>query len=134
MSNTGISPLADEALDAFWEVIASHFPKAVSGDLSPHGTIRLQLAAEEAVAEWIANNVTTQHCDITTGYRFKLFREVARFPDFVVPAGLSGTVTVANEHGVRAKMDEQVDGARHWDNQIHWEDEDEFAADTEPYS
>lgn len=48
---------ADEALDAFWEVIVKRYPQANTGDLSPWATIKLQIAAENAIAEWIDNNV-----------------------------------------------------------------------------
>ncbi|MFO0966149.1 MAG: hypothetical protein U0793_11275 [Gemmataceae bacterium] len=51
--------LADEALEAFWEVIVHHFPEARSGDLSPMATVRLSRAAQVAVKEWISNNVPT---------------------------------------------------------------------------
>jgi hypothetical protein len=57
MSKVQSRPLADQALDAFWQVIVTHLPQATTGDLSPERTIRLQLAAEEAIQEWIANNV-----------------------------------------------------------------------------
>ena len=50
--------LTDEALDAFWQVIAGFFPHATAGDLSPEQTQALHQAAEAAVKEWIANNVT----------------------------------------------------------------------------
>jgi hypothetical protein len=49
--------LADKALDAFWHVIAKHYPQATSGDLSPWCAISLQDAAEDAIEEWIDNNV-----------------------------------------------------------------------------
>ena len=48
--------LADEALEAFWSTLARHFPDATTGDLSPERTIGLQLAAEEAIKEWIESN------------------------------------------------------------------------------
>jgi hypothetical protein len=48
---------ADEALDAFWEVIVQRYPQAETGDLSPWTTIQLQIAAENAIEEWIDNNV-----------------------------------------------------------------------------
>jgi hypothetical protein len=48
--------LADEALEAFWSTLVRHFPDATTGDLSPERTIGLQLAAEEAIKEWIGNN------------------------------------------------------------------------------
>jgi hypothetical protein len=49
--------VTDEALDAFWNVIPRRFPQAESGDLSPWATITLSTAAENAIAEWIDNNV-----------------------------------------------------------------------------
>jgi hypothetical protein len=52
--------LANEALDAFWDVIVQHFPQAKGGDLSPEQTIALHLAASSAICEWISNNVETE--------------------------------------------------------------------------
>lgn len=52
-----LDSLVQEAEAAFWEVIANRFPDAKTGDLSPLATIRLSQAQEEAVKEWIANNV-----------------------------------------------------------------------------
>jgi len=49
--------VTDEALDAFWQVIVQRFPQAESGDLSPWATITLSTAAENAIGEWIDNNV-----------------------------------------------------------------------------
>ena len=65
MTQTEHSPasLADEALDAFWQVIVKHFPQATSGDLAIDLTMILQLAAETAIKEWIANNVTPEGVD-----------------------------------------------------------------------
>jgi hypothetical protein len=56
-SNDDLRKLTDQALDAFWQAIDNRYPQATAGDLSPWSTIRLQIAAEEAVAEWIDNNV-----------------------------------------------------------------------------
>ncbi len=50
--------LAEEALEAFWHVIVQRFPEAKSGDLSTGQTLDLKRMAEEAIEEWIANNVT----------------------------------------------------------------------------
>jgi hypothetical protein len=52
-----VRAIAYEALEAFWQVVVQHFPEAVDGDLSPWATIKLHDAAEEALAEWIENNV-----------------------------------------------------------------------------
>ena len=57
MNSPTIRTLTNEALEAFWRVVAEHFPQAETGDLSPLADITLQTAAEAAVEEWIANNV-----------------------------------------------------------------------------
>lgn len=49
--------VAGEALEAFWQVIVQRYPQAETGDLSPWATITLQTAAENAIAEWVNNNV-----------------------------------------------------------------------------
>jgi hypothetical protein len=124
--------LADEALDAFWQVIVRHFPQATTGDLSPLATLHLGQAAEAAIEEWIGYNVTTQQSDIAVGYRFTLFRQVDRLPDFLAPAALKGVVTAVDDSGVWGQMDQHIAGAEQWDNQIHWQTPGEFAADTFP--
>ena len=57
MTTLTIKVLIDEALTAFWEVVVRHYPQAETGDLSPWATIKLTLAAENAIEEWIGNNV-----------------------------------------------------------------------------
>jgi hypothetical protein len=57
LSQAELVVATDEALDAFWEAIVRRFPDAVTGDLSPLTTIQLGTAAQEAVQEWVANNV-----------------------------------------------------------------------------
>lgn len=49
--------LANEALDAFWEVIVHHYPEATYGDMAPEQIIPFQLAAVDAIDAWINNNV-----------------------------------------------------------------------------
>lgn len=49
--------LTQEALDAFWEVIARRYPAATTGDLSPHISSRLTQAAKSAINEWVSANV-----------------------------------------------------------------------------
>jgi len=56
--------LTDQALDAFWQVIAKRYPEATTGDLSPWCTIGLQDAAEDAVNEWLDNNVPQRRQDL----------------------------------------------------------------------
>lgn len=127
-----IQQLTNEALEAFWQVIVKHFPKATTGDLSPLTTFHLDQAAEAAVHEWISYNATTRESDIAVGYRFTLFRQVERFPDFLVPSGLTGVVTAVDASGVWGRMDQHIAGAEQWDNQVHWEEPEDFAWDTIP--
>jgi len=54
-----IRELANQALDAFWQLIAKRHPEAKTGDLSPWSTIKLQDAAEDAIEEWLDNNCPT---------------------------------------------------------------------------
>ncbi len=58
MDNQLLDCFIEEALDAFWEVIAEKFPQATTGDLSPLASIHLQIAAEKAVDEWVNCNAT----------------------------------------------------------------------------
>jgi hypothetical protein len=53
-----LGSLASKALEAFWQAVVDHYPRAETGDLSPLATLRLDEAAEAAIAEWIDNNVS----------------------------------------------------------------------------
>jgi hypothetical protein len=66
------------------------------------------------------------------GYRFRLIREVDRFPGFVAPQGLTGTVTVVLGGEIRGRIDQPVLGAEPWDNELHWDSPLDFLVDTEP--
>jgi hypothetical protein len=57
MTNRSFESVANTALDAFWQVIVEQYPQAKTGDLSPLTTIRLQVAAETAIEEWVWANV-----------------------------------------------------------------------------
>ena len=134
MTNTEIQPIVDEALEAFWDVVVKRFPEAETGDLSPGATIDLQMAAEDAVSEWIANNVTTQDCDIAVGYRFRLFRlngQETEQPDHGEPTGV---VIAVDEEGVWGRMDQPVAGSQPSDHRIHWPTRNDFCRNTVPLS
>ena len=51
--------IAELAQDAFWHVVAKHFPGA-PGDMEPHGNLAFDAACQRAVKHWIDNNVTVQ--------------------------------------------------------------------------
>lgn len=57
LMSTKINELTQDALDAFWEVIAKQFPNAKSGDLSPLVSFHLTQAAESAVRAWVSANI-----------------------------------------------------------------------------
>lgn len=54
------------------------------------------------------------------GSRVRLKRDVERYPHFVAPEGLTGTVVECEEEIVSVRLDEPVEGAEEWDNQVHW--------------
>ena len=59
ISQAELRDITQEAELAFWEVLVKRFPQAQTGDLSIDRTIRLSIAAQDAVEEWIENNVPT---------------------------------------------------------------------------
>lgn len=71
---------------------------------------------------------------IQTGYRFALRHDVDRFPDFCAKRGMTGTVSRIQDDGlVCARMDQQIDGAQEWDNEVWWQNGiPEFLDDTTP--
>jgi hypothetical protein len=52
--------IVEDAILAFWDVVARRFPQARSGDLSIGMTIDFKAIATQAVEEWIANNATAK--------------------------------------------------------------------------
>lgn len=53
-----IPTMVESGLGAFWTDVANQFPSDLPGDLSPERTITLDLAATNAVEEWILNNAS----------------------------------------------------------------------------
>ena len=77
-----------------------------------------------------SRSIANESGKVTVGNRFRLTRDVDRFPDFIARAGLTGTVTIT-KGGVWAKMDQHIPGAKEWDNQICWDTAVEFCMETE---
>ena len=46
-----------DAEECIWESIVDNFPEAEGGDLSIGATIDLSMAIENAITEWVSNNV-----------------------------------------------------------------------------
>jgi hypothetical protein len=56
-NNITVREACSNALDAFWREVANMYPAATTGDLSPERTLQLDDAAQNAVHEWVVNNV-----------------------------------------------------------------------------
>jgi hypothetical protein len=60
---------------------------------------------------------------LRVGTRVRLRHDVWRYPHFIAPMGATGTV-VGHEDSqpwtVAVRMDEHLDGAEDWDNEVHW--------------
>ncbi len=63
MTKSTIADVANEALDAFWEVVVRHNLQAQTGDLSPWTTTKLGIVAVKAIEEWIWANVPSSDGD-----------------------------------------------------------------------
>src|SRR5205085_9447991 len=71
--------------------------------------------------------------DYRVGERVQLACDAERFPGFVAPAGLTGTICVLDEEGgvVSVLMNEPIPGCEELGNHVIWEGEDfhRFALD-----
>lgn len=51
-----LNKAVDQALEAFWERIASSYPEAKTGDLDPISTELFVIAAKKTVRMWVGYN------------------------------------------------------------------------------
>ena len=57
---------------------------------------------------------------LIVGARYRLVRDVMRYPNFIAKAGLTG-VLMEDQGGFFLRMDEMLDGVtEEWDNGIQW--------------
>jgi hypothetical protein len=111
--------IVEAALEAFWATVAARVPEAKSGDFPPDADSAIERAAYEAVTTWLLLNAPPKLPPI--GARVRLRRDVERYPHFIARAGMVGTVTEADaDSGVSVKLDEHLDGAEEWENQVKW--------------
>ena len=54
------------------------------------------------------------------GRRVRLTAIVERFPHFRAEDGRTGEVVTVEPDLIAVRMDEPLDGAEEWDNEIHW--------------
>lgn len=57
---------------------------------------------------------------LAVGTRVRLTRPVERYPLFTAPKGAIGTVTVSGPDVVAMKLDELLEGAEDWNNEVIW--------------
>ncbi len=58
------------------------------------------------------------------GQRVRLRREVDRYPHFLAPVGAVGEVVNSDETAVWVRLDDPLEGAEPWGNEINWAEHD----------
>lgn len=59
----------------------------------------------------------------TIGTRVRLRHDVDRYPHFIALKGMLGTVAIVQSGLIGVRLDEHLDGAEDWDNEVHWFDD-----------
>ena len=57
---------------------------------------------------------------LAIGTRVRLTHSVDRFPHFIAPQGAQGTLVISEPAVVAVRLDEHLDGAEEWDNEVCW--------------
>lgn len=117
-----IDKITEDALDAFWAVVAKNVPDATTGDFPPDATISMEREMRNLIEMWMRYNCRPPLP--TVGQRVKLVRGVDRLPDFYAEKELTGTVQSVREEMIIVKMDAPLAGSEQWDNCIEWTDND----------
>lgn len=63
------------------------------------------------------------HEELRKFMRVRTLRAIPRFPDYIVPKGRTGTVTMLGEREVWVKFDEPIVGAEDFSNHVYWSDD-----------
>ncbi|MFL6284465.1 MAG: hypothetical protein ACJ74Q_15075 [Pyrinomonadaceae bacterium] len=58
---------------------------------------------------------------VKVGDRVVLARDVDRFPHFIARAGSTGVITNLEDAVLTVRLDEYLEGAEEWDNEVCWE-------------
>lgn len=58
--------------------------------------------------------------DIEEGISVRLTRDIERYPDFIAPEGATGTVTKVWDDLIAVELDEHLEGAEEWGNEVQW--------------
>lgn len=54
------------------------------------------------------------------GERYRVAHEVWRYPHFIVEEGATGMIVESDDELVALKLDEVIEGAEEWQNELHW--------------
>lgn len=84
--------------------------------------------ATDAYKSPFSGRLECRVCDVVArrprvGTKVRLKRNVERYPHFIAKKGSTGVVTSSDEDNLWVKMDEHLDGAEEWDNEIQWFDD-----------
>jgi len=152
--STGMERLADRAYHAFdrlrsqYPTVAfARLPKTALVDVGTFDPWQGQITprseeAEREIADWLDSPDSLDPAELrktgsparwlpTVGDRYRLARDVDRYPHFIAPSGAAGTITQADAHGIALKLDEPLPGAEEWDNEVVWAEDqvDSFGED-----
>lgn len=58
--------------------------------------------------------------EMEKGMRVQFTTDVDRYPHFVVAEGSTGTVTALDDEMAAVKLDEKIEGAEEWENEVQW--------------
>lgn len=111
--------IADEAIEAAFKLIHDRFREAgynTTGDVAPNEAYVLD-AVGEAFVGMVAANITNRAVE---GDRVRFRHAVDRYPHFQVPEGATGEVTEVEADVFAVTLDDHLDGAETWDNEVHW--------------
>lgn len=64
------------------------------------------------------------------GERYRLVRDVERYPHFLAQEGQVGTIVHSDDRVVALRMEDFIPGAEAWDNEVHvYPDDGELVVD-----
>jgi hypothetical protein len=50
----------------------------------------------------------------------RLAHDIERYPHFIAPRGALGTLVATDDATIAVRLDEPLEGAEDWDNEVHW--------------
>lgn len=124
-----VNEIAEESCQAAFGVIAERLGELgwpVAGDFGPGEVGQLDEVFRMFVRSMAANLIgeATPRESLVVGARVRLRDDVERYPHFVADAGMAGTVTTSDRDVVTVRMDDALQGAEEWDNEIVWSVDD----------